>query len=167
MSPVTGSVRQPSRCMLAPRLGMRGAERDRGRRRTCATGLAALACAIAPAVTASAASASILTASPYEYLGWGNPQPPPSVTAGSGVHDLTLAFILSHGRCNPAWDGARPLLGGPDQSAIESIRAAGGDVAVSFGGWSGKKLGSACRSASALAAAYQKVIDAYSLHAID
>ena len=38
---------------------------------------------------------------------------------------------------------------------------------VSFGGWSGKKLGTACKSASALAGAYEKVIDAYSLHAID
>ncbi len=87
--------------------------------------------------------------------------------AQTGIHDLTLAFILSHGACNPEWDGSRPLLGGRDQAAIESIRAAGGDVAVSFGGWSGKKLGSACKTPAALAAAYQKVIDAYSLMAID
>ena len=60
-----------------------------------------------------------------------------------------------------------PLLGGSDLSAIESIRAAGGEVDVSFGGWSGKKLGSACKSAGALAAAYEKVIGDYSLHAID
>jgi chitinase len=113
------------------------------------------------------ASASVLTASPYEYLGWGNPQAPTSVMAASGIHDLTLAFMLSHGRCNPTWDGSRPLTGGPDQSAIEAIRSAGGDVAVSFGGWSGRKLGSSCRSAAALAGAYQKVINAYALRAID
>jgi chitinase len=106
-------------------------------------------------------------AAPYEYLGWGSPQAPASVLAATGVKDLTLAFVLSHGRCNPQWDGRRALSGGPDQAAIESIRAAGGDVDVSFGGWSGKKLGSACKTPQALAAAYQKVIDAYSLQAID
>ena len=106
-------------------------------------------------------------AAPYEYLGWGNPQPPASVMAASGIRDLTLAFILSHGSCNPEWDGSRPLLGGTDQAAIAAVRAAGGDVAVSFGGWSGRKLGIACTNAVALAAAYQKVIDAYTLKAID
>ncbi len=116
---------------------------------------------------ATAATQPVELAAPYEYLGWGNPQPPASVLANTGIKDLTLAFILSHGACNPTWDGTRPLLGGSDQAAIESIRAAGGDVVVSFGGWSGKKLGNSCKSVSALAGAYQKVIDAYSLKAID
>jgi chitinase len=116
---------------------------------------------------AAGATQPVELAAPYEYLGWGEPQSPASVIAASGVHDLTLAFILSHGKCNPEWDGERPLLGGSDQAAIESVRAAGGEVDVSFGGWSGKKLGSACKSPAALAAAYEKVIDAYSLKAID
>ena len=106
-------------------------------------------------------------AAPYEYMGWGDPQPPAEVLDDSGLHDLTLAFILSRGACNPEWDGRRPLLGGPDQAAIEQIRAAGGEVDVSFGGWSGKKLGSACHTPQALAGAYEKVIGAYSLKAID
>jgi chitinase len=110
---------------------------------------------------------SPLLAAPYEYLGWGDPQPPASVIEASGVRDLTMAFMLSKGSCNPEWDGHRPLLGGVDQHAIEAIRAAGGDVVVSFGGWSGKKLGSSCKTPAALAAAYQKVIDAYALKAID
>jgi hypothetical protein len=106
-------------------------------------------------------------AAPYEYLGWGDPQPPASVLAETGLHDLTLAFILSHGLCNPEWDGNRPLLGGKDAAAIAAIRAAGGDVDVSFGGWSGIKLGNSCKTVAALAAAYEKVIAAYSLRAID
>jgi hypothetical protein len=116
---------------------------------------------------AAAASQPVEMAAPYEYLGWGDPPPPTQVMASTGVGDLTLAFILSKGRCNPAWDGTRPLLGGTDAAAIESIRAAGGDVAVSFGGWSGKKLGTSCKTPSALAGAYQTVINDYSLHAID
>lgn len=108
-----------------------------------------------------------MAAAPYEYLGWGNPQSPTSVMSATGLKWFTLAFMLSDGSCNPKWDGSRPLTGGSDQSAIDSIRRAGGDVVVSFGGWSGDKLGEKCTSAGALAAAYQKVIDAYQLKAID
>jgi chitinase len=121
--------------------------------------------ALAPA--RAAASQPVEMAAPYEYLGWGSPQSPAGVIASTGVPDLTLAFVLSHGTCNPEWDGSRPLLGGSDQSSIASIRAAGGDVVASFGGWSGRKLGNACRTPAALAGAYQKVIDAYALKAID
>jgi hypothetical protein len=131
-----------------------------------ALGLACAAFALLPSL-AWGASQPVDLAAPYEYLGWGDPQAPAAVMASSGVKDLTLAFILSHGSCNPEWDGSRPLKGGPDEAAIDSIRAAGGDVVVSFGGWSGRKLGSSCKTPAALAAAYQKVIAAYSLQAID
>jgi chitinase len=56
---------------------------------------------------------------------------------------------------------------GYDEAAIKSIRAAGGEVVVSFGGWSGKKLGRSYKTPAALAGAYQSVIDAYALNAID
>jgi len=131
-------------------------------------GIAALvgaALAFVPAL--AAAMQPVELAAPYEYLGWGDPQSPASVITTTGVQDLTLAFILSHRACNPEWDGARPLLGGSDEAAIESIRAAGGEVDVSFGGWSGNKLGNSCKTPAALAAAYEKVIDDYSLKAID
>ncbi|MFF4347137.1 carbohydrate-binding protein [Streptomyces sp. NPDC001530] len=108
-----------------------------------------------------------MAVAPYEYFGWGNPQSPTSVMSATGVKWFTLAFILSDGSCNPAWDGSRPLTGGDDQAKINSIRSAGGDVIVSFGGWSGNKLGEKCTSASALAGAYQKVINAYGLKVID
>jgi hypothetical protein len=129
--------------------------------------LAAGACWLAALAPALAAAQPVDMAAPYEYLGWGSPQAPASVLAASGVSDLTLAFVLSRGACNPEWDGSRPLLGGSDQAAIASIRAAGGDVVASFGGWSGKKLGNSCRTPAALAGAYQKVIDAYALRSID
>nr|WSX47773.1 carbohydrate-binding protein [Streptomyces sp. NBC_00974] len=108
-----------------------------------------------------------MAAAPYEYLGWGSPQKPTDVMAATGVKWFTLAFILSDGGCNPKWDGSRALTGGADEAAINSIRGAGGDVMVSIGGWSGNKLGEKCTSATALAGAYQKVINAYHLKAID
>ena len=135
-----------------------------------ATGLASAAQASTRPVHApqlQAADPASIGAAPYLYLGWGNPQKPTDVMKAAGNKWFTLAFVLSDGGCNPKWDGDRALTGGSDQSAIKSIRAAGGDVIPSFGGWSGNKLGEKCSSASALAAAYQKVIDAYQLKAID
>lgn len=130
-----------------------------------ATGFAAAAQASTQQV--QAADPAAMPAAPYLYLGWGNPQKPTDVMKAAGNKWFTLAFVLSDGGCNPKWDGDRALTGGSDQSAINSIRAAGGDVIPSFGGWSGNKLGEKCSSASALAGAYQKVIDGYKLKAID
>jgi hypothetical protein len=106
-------------------------------------------------------------AAPYEYLGWGDRQPSAGVLDATGIHDLTLAFVLAHKGCDPEWDGTRPLLGGSDAAAIAAVRAAGGDVDVSFGGWSGSKLGAACKTAADLTAAYQEVVNDYQLSAID
>lgn len=131
--------------------------------------LGGISCAVALLAWTPAPSLAqpVEMAAPYEYLGWGDPQPPASVLEATGVHDLTLAFILAHHGCDPEWDGERPLLGGSDQAAIDAIRAAGGEVDVSFGGWSGKKLGSECATPAALAGAYEQVIHDYSLQAID
>ena len=131
-----------------------------------AAALALTAAQVALATPSQAASPGVAVA-PYEYLGWGDPQEPTSVMSETGVKWLTLAFMLSDGGCTPKWDGSRALTGGSDQSAIDAIRSAGGDIVVSFGGWSGNKLGEHCSSAADLAGAYQAVIDAYQLKAID
>jgi hypothetical protein len=104
---------------------------------------------------------------PYFYTGWGNPPNPVTVMNATGVKWFTMAFMLNSGTCVPKWDGSRALTGGADQTAINNIRANGGDVVVSFGGAAGPWLENTCSSASALAAAYQTVINTYSLKAID
>jgi hypothetical protein len=104
---------------------------------------------------------------PYYYTGWGNPPNLTTVMNTTGVKWFTMAFMLNSGNCVPKWDGGRALTGGQDQSAINTIRAAGGDVVISFGGASGPWLEDTCSSASALANAYQQVINAYGLKAID
>nr|WP_238426789.1 carbohydrate binding domain-containing protein [Streptomyces adustus] len=123
----------------------------------------------AVSVTTSAGSGGtgFKQAAPYLYLGWGDPPSATSVMSSTGIKWFTMAFMLDSGGCNPAWDSSRPLAGGTDQTVINQIRSAGGDVVPSFGGWQGSKLGANCSSASALAGALQKVIDAYSLKAID
>ncbi|MPZ82479.1 MAG: chitinase [Actinophytocola sp.] len=104
---------------------------------------------------------------PYLYNGWGSPPNPVTVMQQTGVKWFTLAFVLSNGYCNPMWDGQRPLTGGVDQNTINSVRGAGGDVIPSFGGWSGNKLEESCGSTGELANAYQRVVSAYGLRAID
>ncbi|CAM00408.1 hypothetical protein A8924_1469 [Saccharopolyspora erythraea NRRL 2338] len=134
------------------------------------TGVAA-ACAVTmtavPALsTPEPEAAGVVSASPYLYNGWGNPPSPTEVMNASGIKNFTLAFILADGTCNPAWDGNRPL-DGQDKATIDAIRGAGGDVIPSIGGYSGSKLGEVCQDSQSLAGAYQKVIDAYGLKAID
>lgn len=107
-----------------------------------------------------------MAAAPYIYPGWGNPPAPSTVMSATGIRWFTMAFILSAGGCTPGWDGA-PLTGGAHASTIAAIRAAGGDVIPSIGGWSGNKLGPNCATPQALAAAYQQVINTFSLKAID
>ncbi|MEV6440366.1 cellulose binding domain-containing protein [Amycolatopsis sp. NPDC051716] len=104
---------------------------------------------------------------PYLYMGWGSPPNPQTVMNATGVKWFTMAFINASGGCTPAWDSSRPLQGSADATAISQIKAAGGQVVPSFGGWSGNKLGPNCSTSAALAGAYQQVISAYGLKAID
>jgi hypothetical protein len=96
---------------------------------------------------------------------------PPSISAmiaGSGEKEYNLAFVLDSGGCTPAWDGTAAVSADTAVAAdVNAIRSAGGDVAVSFGGYNGTELGTTCGSASALAAAYQKVIAKYNLTRVD
>ena len=107
-----------------------------------------------------------MAAAPYIYS-WGNVPNVTSVMSATGIRWFTKAFVLSGGGCSPAWDGNRPITGASDAQQIAAIRAAGGDIIPSVGGWSGNKLGPNCSSASALAGALQQVISAYNLKAID
>ncbi|WP_194915909.1 carbohydrate binding domain-containing protein [Catenulispora rubra] len=89
---------------------------------------------------------------------------------GAGEKELNLAFVLDSGGCTPAWGGnaSTPVSSDTTVAAdISALRAAGGDAAVSFGGYNGTELGSSCGSASALAAAYQQVISKYNLKHVD
>ncbi|MGP3950235.1 glycoside hydrolase family 18 protein [Streptomyces sp. 7N604] len=85
----------------------------------------------------------------------------------TGVKEFNLAFITSGGGCVPKWGGVADLNNNPVADQIGELRKAGGDVRVSFGGAAGSELGLACSSASDLAAAYGKVVDAYKLTKVD
>ena len=104
---------------------------------------------------------------PYLYTGAENVPDAAQFMKDTGNKQLTLAFILDKGGCEPAWDGQRPLTGGEDEKTIKAVQDAGGDVTPSIGGYNGSKLGESCGSAEELAGAYQKIIDAYQLKSID
>jgi hypothetical protein len=89
-----------------------------------------------------------------------------NVTA-TGVKTYNLAFITDGGGCTPKWGGVSDLGSDGVASQIGALRAKGGDVRVSFGGASGSELATTCGSASALATAYGKVVDAYGLTKVD
>jgi hypothetical protein len=88
----------------------------------------------------------------------------------SGARSFLLAFVLDSGGCTPAWNGQATLPVAADTTVaaiVDTVRARGGDVGVSFGGYNGTELGQSCPTVDALTAAYQAVIDKYGLTHID
>ncbi|MFE7031185.1 chitinase [Streptomyces sp. NPDC057621] len=72
-----------------------------------------------------------------------------------------LAFVIADGSaCTPSWNGTTAIGDPAVKSRISALTDAGSAVRVSFGGASGKELASTCDSASELAAAYGKALDA-------
>src|SRR5439155_10086404 len=86
--------------------------------------------------------------------------------SASGVRGYTLGFITGAG-CRASWFNAYDPRTGWQLDEIRKVRAAGGDVKISFGGASGIELAQACGNVSALAAEYQAVVRAYSLKYLD
>jgi len=104
-------------------------------------------------------------AAPYAEM-WNNPSTLMAAANATGNKYYTLAFVISQGTCNATIDGDTPVTDAGWNGAINSLRAAGGDVIASFGGASGTELTS-CSSVSSMQAQYQKVIDQFNLTRID
>jgi len=90
-----------------------------------------------------------------------------SVMSATGQKTFELAFILSGGGCSAAWDGTTGLSDPTASAVISTVRNAGGDVSVSFGGYGGTKLGQVCGDPQSTAGAYQAVVSKYGLKAVD
>jgi chitinase len=124
---------------------------------------------VTPAAT-TALSSNWYAAAPYLMPLDNNPPNPVDVMNATGLKAFQLAFILapSGGGCTPTWGGTTAVSSDTAVAAtISNIRAAGGDVSVSIGGYGGTKLGQTCGTPAATAAAYQQVITKYGLHAMD
>jgi len=98
-----------------------------------------------------------------------------TVASQSGAKYLTLAFLetLSKTSCTLAWNGvsSQTMTSGRYLSDIASLRATGGDVVPSFGGWSadqgGTEIGDSCKDVNAIAAAYEQVVTTYDVARLD
>jgi hypothetical protein len=102
----------------------------------------------------------------------------PAVSAASGIKHFTMAFISSAGNaCNPEWGGVGPIANDHTFTEyIKELRERGGDVIISFGGFSADNTvadgggpdfelgyGGGCTTVEQLQDAYQAVIDKYSI----
>ena len=98
-----------------------------------------------------------------------------TVSQQSGVKHFTLAFLetTSKSSCTLAWNGSKSqaVASGRYLSEIATLRAAGGDVIPSLGGWSadqgGTEIGDSCKSVGSIVAAYQELVNVYGVSRID
>jgi chitinase len=104
-------------------------------------------------------------AAPYAEM-WNSPSSLMAAYNATGNKYYTLAFIISQGTCNATINGDTAITDSGWNSAINSLRAAGGDVIASFGGASGSELTS-CSTVAAMQAQYKRVIDQFNLTRID
>jgi Glycosyl hydrolases family 18 len=94
-----------------------------------------------------------------------------AVAKQAGVRFVTLAFASAAGRnpanaCKLTWDGTGVSLSrSPLKSSVRALAANGGGAIISFGGWTadqgGTEIAESCHRASAIAAAYERVISTY------
>ena len=136
--------------------------------------VAALAALAAPAHAAS--SRPLLPARVYApfFQTW-RPAGIKLIAQQSGVRFFTLAFVEATSRtsCVPAWNGdsSQTVAGGRYLTGIAALRAMGGDVVPSFGGYSadhnGNEIGDSCHSLADLVAAYKSVITTLDVTRID
>lgn len=89
----------------------------------------------------------------------------------SGIKVFTMGFVVGNGGCTPTWGGVGATVandtlpnGTTILSLVQGVRAAGGDVIISFGGASGTELAQGCSTVSSLQAAYQAVLTKYSVN---
>ncbi len=93
----------------------------------------------------------------------------------SGSKYFTLAFLetLNKRSCTLAWNGSssQTVASGRYLSDIAALRAAGGDVILSLGGWSadqgGTEIADSCTSVPQIAAAYEQAITTYNVSRLD
>ncbi|XP_017460660.1 PREDICTED: chitinase-like, partial [Rhagoletis zephyria] len=133
--------------------------------------VASFACLGTVTVIDSVAGNSI-KAAPYFMPLDNDPQSIDDIVAHSGIRHFIFAFALATngGQCLPVWDGAKGQPVAEDTRVLEmvrKVRAHGGDISISFGGYNGVELGHACHSVEELAKSYQLVIDKYQLTHVD
>lgn len=138
-----------------------------------ATVAAAVGVSVATAGTAAAATLPTHVFAPYfeAYNG----DSPATLSSQSGAKYLTMAFIqtASSGSCTVDWDGdtSTPISSSTYGSDLATIRANGGDIIPSFGGYaadtSNTDIADSCTNVNSIAAAYENVVTTYNVTRLD
>jgi hypothetical protein len=123
--------------------------------------------------TAHAAPLPAHVFAPY-FEAW-NGESPAAMAQQSGAKYLTMAFLqtAAPGSCTAYWNGdtGMPIAAGTFGSDFATIRANGGDVIPSFGGYTadttGTEIADSCTSVSQIAAVFQNIITTYNVSRID
>ncbi|HWC80754.1 MAG TPA: chitinase [Pseudonocardiaceae bacterium] len=126
--------------------------------------LASTAVAAAPAATPHGFPAHY--AAPYLQIESGDAGDMAADKSASGDKYYTLAFLIPKSGCTAEWEDSGDSVGA-FTSQINSLKSAGGDVIISFGGASGGELAQTCTSVSSLESAYQKVVSTYGVTRLD
>jgi hypothetical protein len=137
-----------------------------------ALGLVATLAVVAPtALAATPVPAHVY--SPY-FETW-TPDSLQTTAQQSGARYFTMAFLQTLGKssCTLAWNGdkARTIASDAYMGDIAGLRALGGDIIPSFGGWSadqgGTEIGDSCKDVNTIAAAYEAVVMKYDVSRLD
>jgi chitinase len=86
--------------------------------------------------------------------------------SASGDKYYTLAFLTPRSGCTAEWEDGGDSVGA-FTSQIGSLQAAGGNVAISFGGAQGGELAQTCTSVSSLTSAYANIVSTYGVNRLD
>ncbi|MDT8915968.1 glycosyl hydrolase family 18 protein [Amycolatopsis sp. PS_44_ISF1] len=147
--------------------------------RPTVTLLALAASTFATAGLTAAGPAQAATALPNHvfapYFEAYNGDDPAALAQQSGAKYLTMAFVqaATKGSCTVYWDGdtSTPISPSTYGSSIKTIRANGGDVIPSFGGYAadnaGTEIADSCTDVGQIAAAYENMITTYDVSRLD
>jgi chitinase len=105
-------------------------------------------------------------AAPYLQITGGDAGDMAADMSVTGLKYYTLAFLIPQSGCTPEWEDGGDSVGA-FTAQINSLKAAGGNVIISFGGESGGELAQTCTSVSSLTAAYANVVNTNGVNRLD
>jgi chitinase len=130
---------------------------------------ATLASLLVFAVSSTPASAATFPAhyaAPYLQISGGDAGDMQADLSATGTKYYTLAFLTPSSGCNMVFEanGTGPT---SFNTQINSLRASGGDVIISFGGAAGGEVAQTCTNVSSLQAAYASVVSGTGVTRLD
>ncbi|HEX5402367.1 MAG TPA: ricin-type beta-trefoil lectin domain protein [Pseudonocardiaceae bacterium] len=130
--------------------------------------LVAGAALVATSQPASAAGAAFPAhyAAPYLQISDADAGDMAADMAATGNKFYTLAFLTPRSGCTAEWEDGGDAVGA-FAPQISALQAAGGNVAISFGGAAGGELAQTCTTTSSLTAAYADVVNTYGVNRLD